>query len=152
MTLNSRDVIEMVASHAMSTGQFERVNQHESKNSPGNGLYCDVTVLQGQALALASGLSVTSALLVMSVVLYVNAQQEPLDDIDGCLMDALDDLLQKYNGDFTLDGLIRNVDILGSHGAPLQWTMGHMDRSGGMIRAAEIVLPLVISDAWEQEA
>lgn len=152
MTLNSEALIEAVASHAMTTGRFEQVNQYEAKNKVTSGLFCDVTVVSGVAIPLASGLDVTAALVVMSVVAYANGATEPMDGTEVALLNTVDDLLTLYNGDFTLDGLIRNVDIMGAYGPPLGWTMGHMDRSGGPIRAAEITLPLVINDAWDQEA
>jgi hypothetical protein len=148
MTLNSKDLIETVASHAMATGYFDQVNQHEAKNGPGTSMVCDVTILSGRALALASGLDATSAMIVMSVVVYQSMLKEPQDDIDGEIMDAIDSLINRYCGDFTLDGLIRNVDIKGAYGQELSWTMGHIDKSKQPVRAAEIFLPLVINDAW----
>lgn len=150
MALNSRDVIESVASHAMATGYFDRVNQHEAKSGPGNQMVCDITVMSGRALALASGLAATSVLLTLSVVAYSSMLAEPADDIDTALLDALDGLLDRYGNDFTLDGLIRNVDILGQFGQELSWTTGHKSLGTVPVRAFEITLPLVINDAWTQ--
>lgn len=151
MTLNSKAIIDAVASHAMTLGRYDVVNTHEAKNGPGNQMVCDITVASGRSLALASGLSVTSALLTLSVVSYCSMLQEPQDDIDAVLMECVDDLLNAYNTHYTLGGLIRNVDILGQYGLELGWSFGHIDMSKQPVRAAEIILPLVINDAWTQE-
>jgi hypothetical protein len=150
--LNTQAIIDAVATQAMTTGRFDVINTHEAKNGPGNQMVCDITVRSGRALAMASGLSVTSCLLTLSVVCYCSMLQDPQDTIDTQLNDCVDDLCNLYVGGFTLGGLIRNVDVLGQFGQELAWTFGHIDISKQAVRAAEIMLPLVVNDAWTETA
>lgn len=155
MSLNTSAIINAVASQAATTGYFDTVNTHEAKNGPGTQMVCDITILNGRALALASGLSVTSCLLTLSVVVYCSMladSSENADAIDTNVNNAVDALVNLYNGAFTLGGLVRNVDILGQFGQELIWDFGHIDISKQPVRAAEIRLPLVINDAWTQTA
>ena len=45
MSVDSQAIIEAVASHAMTIGYFDAVNQYEPKSSPGYGLAAAVWVL-----------------------------------------------------------------------------------------------------------
>jgi hypothetical protein len=88
----------------------------------------------------------------MQVRLYTSMLAEPQDYIDPNLVKALDALMNAYSGDFTLDGLIRNVDLLGQTGTPLQAEAGYINIDGKMMRVVTITLPMIINDAWEQTA
>jgi hypothetical protein len=68
--------------------------------------------------------------LGLMVRLYAGLFTEPGDAIDPTLMQALDALLASYSGDFTLDGSVREVDLLGQYGDPLSAKAGYMLQSG----------------------
>ncbi len=142
-------VLDKVVSHAMALGRFERVNSHEPKNAPGNGLSCAVWV-DGVLPVLSSGLISTSTLFRLNVRIYSNMLAEPQDMIDPNVMVAVDELFAAYIGDFTLDGLIRNVDVRGQHGTPLSAQAGYINQDNVMLRVVTITLPLIVNDAWEE--
>lgn len=150
--LSTQAIIDAVASKAMTTARFDQVNTHEAKNGPGNQMVCDITIMTGRAAALASSLNTVSVILTLSVEVYCSMLQDPQDTIDTQINDSVDDLLALFVGGFTLGGLIRNVDILGAHGDALSWAFGHKDLSRQLVRAAQIILPLVINDAWPEVA
>ncbi len=149
MTLNASTVFDAALSHAMALGLFERVNGHEPKNAPGNGLTLamwaqDITPIP------SSGLASTSAQLVLNQRIYSAMEQEPQDAIDPNIINAVDVLFTAYSGDFTLGGLIRCVDLLGQHGVRLAARAGYLPQDGVTYRVMTITLPLLINDAWTQ--
>ncbi|WP_406156977.1 hypothetical protein [Streptomyces canus] len=153
MALDIRTVFSAVESHAMSSGHFTAVNGHEPLSPPTSpGLLCAVWVEQIGPARGGSGLDSTSARLAMRVRLYAPLVQQEPDAIDPMLMDALDWLMAAYSGDFTLSGLVRQVDLLGTYGTPLSAQAGYLSTAGAEARVMDIVLPLIVNDLWDQEA
>jgi len=153
MAFSTRDIIDTVRSHAMASGHFERTAGHEPKSKPGAGLTCAVWVQRGPAPAVrSSGLAATSARLVLSVRIYKNMISDPQDEIDPEIVALVDVLMGAYNGDFTLGGLVSEVDILGMHGIPLDAVAGYLQQDGAIFRVMTITLPVIIENAWEQVA
>ncbi|MFZ3473090.1 hypothetical protein ACODT3_10850 [Streptomyces sp. 4.24] len=151
MTLNITGILDEVVSHAMASGHFEQVNGHEPANTPSHGLTAAVWTDSVQAVR-SSGLASTTALLVFNVRIYTSIQSKPADAIDPTMMAAVDDLCAAYVGDFTLDGLVRQVDVLGAHGQPLLVRAGYIQQSGAILRVMTITLPVIVNDLWEQVA
>lgn len=152
--INSKQLIDAVASHAMATGYFQHVNQHEPKSPPLGNLNAAVWV---QTIAPASsGLVATSASVIMNVRIYsnLNAAQDALtaDRIDPDIMDAVDALLVAYSGDFTLGGLLRNIDLIGGNaqGQGLRAEAGYLQVGDTLFRVMTITIPMIINDAWSQ--
>lgn len=150
MALDIRTILDAVETHALASGYFQAVNGHEPKSAPQNGLTCAVWVEQIGPARGGSGLSSTSTRLALFVRLYTPMIQEPEDAIDPALMDALDALMAAYSGDFTLGGLVRQVDLLGIYGDPLGASAGYLTTSGAEYRVMTITLPLVVNDLWSQ--
>lgn len=142
---------DALVSHAMSTGHFERVNEHEPKSAPGNGLTAAIWFQRLTPASRGSGLASTTLRLEMTVRIYLSMLMEPQDRIDPLAVAAMDDLLNAYSSDFTLDGMIRNVDLLGQFGTPLGAEAGYLDIDKKMMRVITITVPLIINDAWEQQ-
>lgn len=151
MTLNITGILDAVVSHAMASGQFEQVNGHEPANAPSHGLTAAVWADSVRALR-ASGLSSTTVQLIFNVRIYTSTQSDPADAIDPNMIAAVDDLCAAYNGDFTLGGLVREVDVLGAHGQPLLVRAGYIQQSGAIFRVMTITLPVIVNDLWEQVA
>lgn len=152
MALDIRTILNAVESHALASGFFQAVNGHEPKAAPQNGLTAAVWVEQIGPARGGSGLDSTSSRLALFVRLYTPMVSEPEDAIDPDLMTALDALLAAYSGDFELDGLVRQVDLLGTYGDPLSARAGYLTTSGAEYRVMTITLPLIVNDLWEQVA
>lgn len=148
--MDTQAIIDAVVSHNLASGRFERVNGHEPKSAPGNGLTAAVWADRLGPVAAASGLAATSARLVLMNRLYSPFIQEPQDAIDPNLLAAADILMAAYSGDFELGGLIRDVDLLGAHGVPLEGQAGYLNQDSTLFRVYTITLPLIINDAWSQ--
>jgi hypothetical protein len=150
MTLGFVNVLDSVVSHAMSLGVFGAVNQHEPSTAPGPDITAAVWVdYIGPA---ESGLASTSVKLVLNLRIYQNSQSDPQDAIDPAVVNAVDLLMEAYNGDFTLGGLARQVDILGHYGPPLSASAGYLRQGDTLFRTMTLTLPIILNDVWAQVA
>lgn len=143
-------LIDAVASHVLAAGWFENVNRHEPKSSPGTGLTAAVWVQHLVPLPAQSGLVATSGRTLLQVRLYSNMLASPEDQIDPDLIKACDELMTAYSADFTLDGLVNSVDLLGRHGVPLSAQSGYLNIGPGWFRILDIDVPLILDDLWSQ--
>jgi hypothetical protein len=133
--------------HAEETGAFRSVVSHEPKAAPGSGLRAAIWVQHIRPIA-ASGLAATSAVVTLSVRVYLNMLEKPEDNIDPQVLAALSLLMDQYTGDFTFGGTIRNVDLLGINGEMLEAEMGYISIADVMYRHGTLIVPCVINDLW----
>lgn len=151
MSLDIVGLVDAVASHAASLGEFERVAQHEPENTGGGGLTFALWVDRLGAVR-SSGLASTSARVVLFLRIYSSAEAAPMDEIDPRVTVATDALMRAYVGDFTLGGLVRQVDVRGEHGIDLEARAGYLEsRDGALMRVMTITLPLIVNDLWPEE-
>lgn len=151
MAIDILGFTDAAMSHAMATGRFEKVNGHEPKNAPATGgLTGAVWTDRVIPLRARSGLDSVSAVVVLNVRIYASAVSEPADAIDPEMVAAVDDLCTAYCGDFTLGGLISNVDIFGAHGQALDVRAGYLTQDGAPYRVMTIWLPCVVNDLWTE--
>lgn len=149
--VNARTILDAALSHAATLGAFDRFTRHEPKNAPGQGLSYAMWVDAIEPVAARSGLDTTSVRFTVMARLFQNMLAEPQDEIDPAIMDALDALFAAYTGDFTLGGLIAEVDLLGAYGAGMRAQAGYIRQDSGIYRAVTVTLPLIINNAYEQE-
>ena len=149
MSLDLNALTDPIVSYALASGYFDRVNAHEPKAAPGNGLTVGVWV-QSIGPAAGSGLASTSALVVFTVRLYSFMLVEPQDAIDPNLTDAMNALFVAYSSDVDFGGAVRAVDLLGMSGVPMRAVAGYLNVSGKMYRVYDITLPLIVNDVWDQ--
>ena len=153
MAINILGITDAAVSHAMTLGRFEAVNGHEPKNAPSTGgLTAAVWTDRVTPVGRASGLDVVSAVLVLNVRIYASAVSEPADAIDPDMIAAVDELCAAYCGDFTLGGLVKDVDIFGMYGQALDVRAGYLQQDGVPFRVMTIALPVVVNDLWEEVA
>ena len=150
MSLGTKAILAAVQSHASRTGLVERVLGHEPKSAPGNGI--SVAVWVQNLRPATSGLTSTSVRLELSVRVYTNMLAKPEDAIDANLLEVVDALMGAYSGDFTLGGLVKNVDLLGAEGEPLSADAGYLEQDSKLYRVMVISLPLIVNDLWSQSA
>lgn len=145
-------LFDAVISHAAASGYFDQVATHEPKNAPGKGLTAAVIAGPFGPARGASGLSLTTCLFVLKLRIFIRMTREPVDEIDIDLMTAAANLMAAYSDDFTLDGLIRNVDLLAQFGTALSCIPGYIEQDSTKFRVADLTVPLVINDVFLQEA
>ncbi len=151
MAIASQDLVDRIASHAMTLGVFDRVNQHEPKNKPGRGLTCAVWIDRIEPARGRSGLTATDARVAFNVRVYTNMLQNPQDAIDPSVMNAVDLLFEAYTGDFQLGDESRFIDVLGmTQGHPLFSQSGYINIDNMVYRVMTITVPVIVQNAWTQ--
>lgn len=144
--------VNAVSSHAMALGAFERFTQHEPKSPPGAGMSVAFWLQHIGPLPLASGLAETSVRLEITCRFYQPMLTEPQDVIDPLIVRAVNALFKAYHADFTLDGLVRNIDLLGAYGVGLSAQAGYQTIDRTAYRVMTCTIPLIINNVWEQVA
>jgi len=142
---------DALISHAQRIGRFNDVTKHEPVNKP-NGVHAALWVDKVTPLGSASGLATVTVRLACICRIYLNAASQPYDELDAKGLAAADRLMAAWAGDFTLGGRIRDVDIKGAHGVPLDGQAGYQDIGDTKFRVFTIVVPLIINDVWEEVA
>lgn len=151
MTINSQDLIDQIASKAMTLGLFDRVNQHEPKNKPGRGLTCAVWIDRIEPARGRSSLNATDVRVVFNVRIYTNMLQQPQDAIDPSVMNACDLLMEAYTGDFDLGDPNRFIDLLGmTQGHEMMAQSGYINIDNMVYRVMTLVVPVIVQNAWTQ--
>jgi hypothetical protein len=146
----SRQVLDVIVSHAQALGVFERVNTHEAKSSPGRGLYCSVWMDTIAPDPRTSGLAATSVRLVFLARLQSNALAEPQDGVDPNLLDALDLFVDAMMGDLSVGGHALDIDVFGMAGVPLGARAGYVDQDNKKFRVIDLQVPVLLDDVWVQ--
>lgn len=156
MTIGIQSLVDALTSHASASGLFAQVQGHEPKSMPPNGpgpdLWYAVFLSALGPARTGSGLAVTTARVELTGRIYMPFRSEPEDLIDPKLATACDVMFDAYTGDFELGGNARNIDVLGSQGQPLSARFGYQSVDGATYRVADIVIPIVVNDAWVQNA
>ena len=98
----------------------------------------------------ASGLGVTSAKITVHGRIYLNWLGRPTAAIDPKLLNLAVTLMGAYTAEFTLDGQLRCIDLLGMYGESMSAQPGYIEHDGKHFRAMEINFGLVVNDLWEQ--
>lgn len=139
-----------VVSDAQAIGLFPSVLRYEPKTAP----QADPTLavwLQSLTPAKGlSGLAATSGRAQFGARLYTNYLARPEDSIDPKLLELASALIGTWSGGFTLGGDVMEIDLLGAYGTPLSFEAGYIVHDDKHFRVAEITLPVIIDDLWEQ--
>jgi hypothetical protein len=131
-------------SHAESLGIFKRVNTHDSASPPGTGLSCSIILGPLTSSPNYSGLSAVTITINFLILVFSPMMQKPLDGIDPAILAAVCTLLNEYASNFTLGGLVRDVDVLALRSEP-----AYLDQDGTSYRVEQVTLPIVWNDALE---
>ena len=152
MALNTQLYMDALISHALASGHFTSVNYVDVGSNPTNeGLAAILWPRRITPVGGRSGLATTSAVMTLVMRIMHSWESDPLGGIDPRMLDAVDALLNAYSGDFTLGGLIAEVDLLGQYGESLRSDSGWLDMGEGQkFRIVDITIPLVINDVWNQ--
>jgi hypothetical protein len=147
-----KNIMAEMESLAKQTGLFDSISKHEPKSAPGNNLYCSIWVAYVGPARGQSGLNMTTGLLRFNARVYRNFISKPEDDIDSDVTFAALTLMDKFSNEFALGGLVREVDLLGFTGPPLEANAGYLTIDNKMYRVMLVNIPMVVNDLWTQAA
>ena len=151
MALDVGPIMRVIGDHARQSGLYDYVSTHEPKAAPQGPSYA-VWLQRIRPARTQSGLSSATAHLVFNARIYTNMLAEPQDGIDLTLSGLLNDLFNRYIGDFTLGGTVKQIDMMGQEGIDLEATAGYINQDGKMLRVFTITVPVIVNDAWDEEA
>lgn len=134
----------------LKLGTFRSVNTHEPKSAPGSGLRLSIWVDTIVPVPRGSGLSATSGSIILLARAYGNMLQKPEDEIDPRLTAAASSIINAFSTDFTLDGTIRHVDLLGMYGQALKAQAGYLTIASTVYRIMTVTVPCIVNDLWDQ--
>lgn len=151
-------IYSALQSHAMTTGIFDRVNDHEARNPTGRGLY--YSVIMGPITPIrSSGLNSTSGRVEFTGRAGIPGMELPAHSVDPQILYASLQMMAAYAGDFQLSvlaaqgltGLVRMIDLRGAYGTSLEMTPGWLLREdGGKDRVADITIPVIMNDLFAE--
>jgi hypothetical protein len=152
MAVNAAGALGRLRDHAkaIKTVTFEVARIGEFKQAPPNGLCFAVWVQRLGSAPEGSGLASTTALMRCTARLYMPLTHKPEEDVELKPAAAADGYLARLNGDLTLGGTVRNVDVLSEMAEPLEWDFGHANIDNKLFRIADLPIGVIFNDAWEQ--
>jgi hypothetical protein len=151
--MDAAGIFALVETHCATTGWFDRVAGHEPKNAPGNGMTAAIWLRTLQPDPEQSGLAATTPRLTLNIRLYSPMLAEPQDGIDPGIVSAAHAVMAAISADYTLGGLVRNVDLLGmSASGGMGGEAGYLNQDGKLYRVVVITVPMILldTDAWSQ--
>jgi hypothetical protein len=150
MVANAAGAIGLLRDHARKLGVFEVSRVGEFKSAPPNGLCFAVWAQRLGSAPVGSGLAATTGLMRCTARIYLPLTYKPEDDIETKVVGAADGYLGRLNGDLSLGGTCRNIDVLAEMSEPLEWDLGHANIDNKLYRIADLPIGVIFSDAWEQ--
>ena len=147
-------VVQRLGDHVKRSGRFDRFLAHEPLHAPGKGVTGCVWLDRVETIT-RSGMAATSGVIVMTMRAYHPLTQSgpQADVVDPQLLAATSRVCSTLQGGFTLDGLLRCVDILGGEsGIALRSDAGYVDIDHVLHRIITTTVPCVVNDLWPQEA
>lgn len=131
-------------------GPFKAVTAHEPMGPPAGSPAAALWWSGGPEPARGvSGLGSTAVRLEFTVRAYLSFTRAA-DNVDPQLLGLVSKIAIAYSGGFTLSGDAMEVDLLGAYGAPLAGKPGYLNFGDQEFRIADVTVPLIIDDAWEQ--
>jgi hypothetical protein len=147
------DLQQKIMSLAMASGEFVSIAGHEPVNPPENGLTGGLWLQHIGPARDVSGLSETAARVEFLLRIYIptaGTSPDQLDSIDPSIGTATAIVIGALSGDFTLDGEVFAVDLLGAWGAPLDGRAGWARVGEQQVRVMDITVPLILDNVWTQ--
>lgn len=151
------DILNSLVSFVLRLGIFQRVQQHEPKSAPRNGLTAALW-LQAMAPAIGqSSLESTSIRVAWYLRIYQNFLSEPQDLIDPSVMKAMAAVMEALTANFGLDlPAVRAIDLLGITGPPMAAEAGYVPmgppNAQKIYRCMTLTIPIIVDDAFVQAA
>lgn len=140
-----------VADAAAQCGWCKSSETFEPKSAPQSDFHFAVCMMNATPTR-RSGLISTTFRIELACRIYVSMLREPQSSIDPDITAAAWDLMQSYSAGFTLGGLVQQVDLLGESGEPLDLKFGYIGIDKHLYRIAEITLPVICNDVFDQGA
>lgn len=153
MSVDAADLMNALTSMAGATGLFAQVNGHEPQSVGTTAVTTAVWLQQITPVPRLSGLDESAARVEFRQRLYYPITTGGDQDlVDPNLANAALTMMGVLSADFTLDGEVFAVDLLGAWGKPLAGQAGYLDQAGQLFRIIDITIPLCVDAVFTQQA
>ena len=145
----AENVFVALESMLRSSGRFVTVNRHEVKNAPPTQLTAEIWADRAEPAPVMSGLAVGSIIVTFKVRIGMGMLTEPQDAIDPAVIAAVVDLMARLHLNVSLGAGVE-LDAHGINGAGLFAQAGYVNRSGGLYRVMDVMIPVIVPDVFPQ--
>lgn len=137
------------------SGLVDQVTTSDPSTLPAGALIATVVPDNFEPFTGASGLDVSTYKATYLVRLYINSQADPIGGVPTRLMDAVDGLLAGLHALLGLNETGHVVDVFGMAAEPLSARFGYLplgrsDGGEGLARVADVTVPVVLFDLYQQ--
>lgn len=148
MSIQPEEILDAVVSHAQRLRVCERVLTKEPTNAPGSGCTASIVGRKLEPVGMASGMASSTARFEVWTRLYVDASNSKADAV---ITGVAWKLFAAWQADLDLElDYVWSIDIMGRYGEKLIGQFGYVELGGTFYRVMDIVLPIIINDAWPQ--
>lgn len=150
MAVDVSGALRKLLDHAKVLGAFEVARLTEFKSAPPNALCFALWVQRLGSSPVGSGLASTNAVLHCTARIYFPMTHRPEEEIEPRVFGAASGYLGRINGDYTLGGTVRNIDILGETAGAPAWEGGYANIDNKLSRIADLNINVIFNDSWTQ--
>lgn len=146
MALDAAGTFDKLVTYASLTGLFDAVITHEPKSAPTLGGFTFAIWFNRMHPTQSSGLNSMSVRLEFQARIYSSMLQEPMDATDVRCLSIAGSLFSALAQGFTLGGAVREVDLFGETGDPLNAIAGYLSQDNKLYRVVDILIPVIVDD------
>ena len=139
--------LEQIVTYLQRSGYFSVVMVGEPKSPPSTSEKLAAALFMRSAGVAQLTLNSTIESHVVNIRIYRNMLQEPVEEAEYELAEAVSEVSNDLLGDIDLGARVRAIDVGGIHAAPYRTDWGYVDVSGTMYRVADIVFGLIVDDS-----
>lgn len=145
-------IFDAVVSDIQRSGYFDKVNEHEPKRAPQSRTRLNAAVWPQaiDPIQEISSLKNTGGRIVFTLRMYHNMITGQPDMLERLMVKATSNLIRRYSADFTFEGMIRNVDLLGAYGVALAAQAGYIEHDKVNFRVMDLTIPCLVNNIWPQ--
>lgn len=141
MAFDITTTINLVVSFLQKRGEYSFVQIGEPKSPPRGDLAASVFVSDASVVGVT--LQTTIEIHELTIRLYRNMMEEPEEDNELRISQAVTGIVSDLLGDYDLGASVRNIAV-GEYGRTISATYGYLDVGGTMYRMVDISVPLVV--------
>jgi hypothetical protein len=141
MAFDITTTINLVVSFLQKRGEYSLVQIGEPKSPPRGDLAAAVFVSDASVVGVT--LQTTIELHELTIRLYRNMMEEPEEDNELRISQAVTGIVSDLLGDYDLGASVRNIAV-GEYGRTVSASYGYLDVGGTMYRSVDISIPLIV--------
>jgi hypothetical protein len=137
---------DKIRDHLLASGAFGAVDGHQPLAQPTSPVTAAIWAGPVDVSPYQSGMATTKLRLTVFVTIYVPLE-DPLDNVEALVVDAVLTVMTLLHGDFELGAQVECVDLLGAAGTSVSAQLGYVRIDDRDYRTGTVTVPLLLADA-----